>query len=64
MFVGNAKHQIDEKGRIRIPTKFRDELGAKVLTAVCAFIPKLRQRQSFSRNSAMWISVTAKACVL
>lgn len=27
MFVGNAKHQIDEKGRIRIPTKFRDELG-------------------------------------
>ncbi len=27
MFIGKAFHQIDEKGRIRIPAKFKDELG-------------------------------------
>lgn len=28
MFVGEYNHQIDDKGRIRIPTKFKAELGA------------------------------------
>ncbi len=27
MFVGEYNHQIDDKGRIRIPTKFKHELG-------------------------------------
>ncbi len=29
MFIGQQSHQIDEKGRIRIPSKFKDELGHK-----------------------------------
>lgn len=27
MFLGRFNHQIDEKGRIRIPTKFKEQLG-------------------------------------
>ena len=27
MFLGQFNHQIDEKGRIRIPAKFKSELG-------------------------------------
>lgn len=27
MFIGQASHQLDEKGRIRLPAKFKDELG-------------------------------------
>lgn len=69
MFVGNAKHQIDEKGRIRIPTKFRDELGANPFimkgpnSCLCIY-PEVTAKTKFLENSAMWISVTAKACVL
>lgn len=29
MFIGQYAHQIDEKGRIRIPSKFKEELGEK-----------------------------------
>ncbi|MCL2676091.1 MAG: division/cell wall cluster transcriptional repressor MraZ [Firmicutes bacterium] len=29
MFIGQSTHQIDEKGRIRIPSRFKDELGDK-----------------------------------
>ncbi len=28
MFIGKAFHQIDAKGRIRLPAKFKEELGA------------------------------------
>lgn len=31
MFIGEYHHTIDEKGRIIIPTKFRDELGSKFI---------------------------------
>lgn len=27
MFLGRFNHQIDEKGRVRIPTKFKEQLG-------------------------------------
>lgn len=29
MFIGQQTHQIDEKGRIRIPSKFREGLGER-----------------------------------
>ena len=31
MFIGEYHHTIDEKGRIIIPNKFRDELGSKFI---------------------------------
>ena len=30
MFTGTFRHQLDEKGRVRIPVGFRKELGANV----------------------------------
>ena len=29
MFIGNFAHNLDEKGRLVIPSKMRDELGSK-----------------------------------
>ncbi len=29
--IGNYKNKLDEKGRITIPSKFRDELGAEIV---------------------------------
>ena len=31
MLIGTYRHQIDEKNRMRMPTKFKDELGANFI---------------------------------
>ena len=31
MLIGEFHHNLDEKGRIIIPSKFRDDLGSKVV---------------------------------
>ena len=31
MFMGEFHHNIDEKGRLIIPSKFRNELGSKFI---------------------------------
>lgn len=45
MFIGEYHHTIDEKGRIIIPTKFRDELGSKFVVTrgiePCLFVYSL-----------------------
>lgn len=33
-FIGNYKHSIDEKGRLKIPSKFRDFLGNKIILSL------------------------------
>ena len=31
MFIGEYHHSVDDKGRLIIPSKFRDELGTKFI---------------------------------
>lgn len=57
MFVGNAKHQMDEKCRIRIPTKFRDELGSKPFViqgpnhCLCVYPEEIAKAKFFEKFS-------------
>jgi MraZ protein len=38
---GNYTHKLDDKGRLILPSKFRDELGLSVAISFCIHIPTL-----------------------
>ena len=41
MFMGEYNHSVDAKGRLIVPSKFREQLGNEfVVMAVCLFIPR------------------------
>lgn len=54
MFIGEYQHSIDAKGRVIVPAKFRDELGAKfILTRGldnCLFIFPQEEWQKFEEK--------------
>ena len=63
MFVGQYLHSLEEKGRLAIPKKFREELGKKaVLTKGldgCLFLFPIQKWQEFSKKLAK-MSLTKK----
>ncbi|MFV0380539.1 MAG: division/cell wall cluster transcriptional repressor MraZ [Anaerorhabdus sp.] len=76
MFIGEFRHSIDNKNRVIIPSKFREELGESfvvtkgldgcltVYTAVqwSALLEQLQRLPSTKRESRLYIrSLTAKA---
>lgn len=52
MFMGEFEHSIDAKGRIIIPSRFREELGDKFVVTVgldgCLFVYPLNEWEAFS----------------
>lgn len=56
MFMGEYNHSIDSKGRIIIPSKFRDELGDKFVITLgldgCLFVYPLDEWKNFSEGLA------------
>lgn len=47
MFIGEFEHNIDDKGRVIMPAKFREELGAKFVVTKgldgCLFVYSLKE---------------------
>lgn len=54
MFIGEYQHSIDAKGRIIIPSKFREELGFKFILTKgldnCLFIYPMEEWRSFEEK--------------
>jgi len=54
MFMGEYLHSIDAKGRMRMPAKFRDDLGEKFVvtkgTGKCLFVFTTEEWQIFSQK--------------
>ena len=56
MLIGEYKHQIDDKKRMSLPSKFRKELGDKVVITYgldkCLFLYTLRQWEAVAEKLA------------
>ncbi|MBT9176509.1 MAG: Transcriptional regulator MraZ [Firmicutes bacterium] len=54
MFVGNYVHSIDEKGRLSLPAKFRERLGASFVTTHgldgCLFVYPMPEWEAISNR--------------
>lgn len=54
MFMGEFEHSIDAKGRIIIPSRFRDDLGDKFVVTVgldgCLFVYPQNEWEAFSEQ--------------
>ena len=54
MFMGEYQHTVDTKGRMRMPSKFRDDLGDKFVvtrgTGKCLFVFAPDEWQAFSQK--------------
>lgn len=77
MFKGTYQHTIDEKGRVRVPTKFRDDLGESFTVTrgigQClfvfpdnewnSFVDKLRELPLSDKNAQAFLRLLlASAC--
>lgn len=76
MFIGEFQHNLDAKGRVVLPTKFREELGEKIIVtkgldgclnvytmdAWQAIYEKLQKLPTTSKDARMYIRmISAKA---
>ncbi|MBT9155181.1 MAG: Transcriptional regulator MraZ [Firmicutes bacterium] len=54
MFVGNYVHSVDEKGRLSLPAKFRERLGASFVTTHgldgCLFVYPMPEWETISNR--------------
>ena len=79
MFIGSYYHNIDEKGRLVIPSKMRDELGSKAYilkgfdgalsvykeTEFIALVERLKTLPFHKKNSRAYLRIQlASACEL
>ena len=57
MLIGEFHHNLDEKGRIIIPSKFRDDLGNKVVVTRgldgCLFVYSMNEWNNIDRKSVV-----------
>ena len=54
MFIGEYQHTVDSKGRIIMPSKFRDGLGQNFVVTKgldnCLFVYPIEEWQSFEKS--------------
>ena len=54
MFLGEFKHSLDAKGRVIIPSKFRDSLGDEFVMTKgldgCLFLFPIKEWNAFEEN--------------
>lgn len=57
MFLGTYRHQIDQKNRMRVPAKFKNELGADFVvtkgTSGCLFLLPKSDNEMFKKLAAL-----------
>ena len=58
MLIGEFQHNIDQKGRVFIPARFRDDLGE------CFFVTKGPEACLFAYSRAEWEKLDAKVRAL
>ena len=60
MFMGEYNHTIDAKGRLIIPSKFRETLGDELVVTKgldgCLFVYDNKEWSAFEEKLTQWIS--------